>query len=380
MRRFKEEKVDIISIRSTYEKFYQGKPHDKNSGDNMKLPNIPAFDEGAANQATQRQQQLTKPAGALGQLETLSIRLAGMTGKARPRFTQKEVILMAADHGIALEGVSAYPMEVTAQMVMNILHDGAAINVLARQAGAKVTLVDIGVALDLDDCSNLIVRKLAYGSHNMLKGPAMTYAQAQQSIQVGLDIVNQRIDQGCDLVATGDMGIGNTTPSAAITALVTGLPVAQVTGRGTGIDDVGLLRKIEMIQKAIDLNKPDPTDPLDVLAKIGGYEIGGLAGVMLGAAARRVPVVVDGFISGAAALLANELDPRVTSYMIASHQSVEIGHKAIWQKLGLQPLFDLDMRLGEGTGAVLAFHLIEAAVRILDEMATFDEAGVSDKE
>lgn len=345
----------------------------------MNLPVIPPIDETAAALARRRQSQLTKPAGALGQLENLSIRLAGITADPRPRFNHKQVILMAADHGVALEGVSAYPPEVTAQMVMNILHGGAAVNVLARQAGAQVTLVDIGVAVDIPSEPDLVVRKLAYGTASFLHGPAMSRRLAEQAVQVGMDIANRKIDQGCDLLATGDMGIGNTTPSAAITAVLTGLPVEQVTGRGTGLDDAGLSRKIDVIQSAIALNQPDPGDALDVLAKIGGYEIGGLAGVMLAAAARRVPVVVDGFISGAAALIADGLNPQAKNYFLASHQSVEIGHKAIWNKLGLQPLLNLDMRLGEGTGAVLAFHLVEAAVRILDEMATFDEAGVSDK-
>jgi nicotinate-nucleotide--dimethylbenzimidazole phosphoribosyltransferase len=215
---------------------------------------------------------------------------------------------------------------------------------------------------------------------NMLKGPAMTPVQTEAALQVGIELVQSEINQGLDLVAIGEMGIGNTTASSAITAVLTGLPVEQVTGRGTGIDDAGLQKKIQVIREAIRLNAPDPQDALDVLAKVGGLEIAGLAGVIIGAAARRVPVVVDGFISGTAALVAAKLIPEVKPYLIASHRSVEIGHLAIWNTLGLHPLFDLGLRLGEGTGAVLAFHLIEAATRILDEMATFDEAGVSNKE
>jgi nicotinate-nucleotide--dimethylbenzimidazole phosphoribosyltransferase len=345
----------------------------------MKIPIIPIFEETSAAQARARQEQLTKPAGALGVLETLSIQLAGITGTARPRFQHKGVIVMAADHGVALEGVSAYPPEVTPQMVLNFLNGGAAINVLARQAGADVKVVDIGVAYDFQNCPGLLHHKIASGTMNMLKGPAMTRTQAEDAIQIGIDVVQSEIDQGLDLVATGEMGIGNTTPSSAITAVLTGLPVETVTGRGTGVDDTGLQRKIEVIKSAIRLNQPDAGDALDVLSKVGGLEIAGLVGVILGAASRRVPVVVDGFISGAAALVAAELAPAVKPYLIASHQSLEIGHQAIWSHLGLRPLLNLDLRLGEGSGAVLAFHLVEAATRILDEMATFSEAGVNDK-
>lgn len=286
---------------------------------------------------------------------------------------------MAADHGIALEGVSAYPPEVTPQMVMNFVRGGAAINVLSRQAGATVKVVDIGVAFDFHNVEGVTHRKIAFGTKNMLKGPAMTRPQTEEAIRVGIEIVQNDIDEGLDLVATGEMGIGNTTPSSAITSILTGLPVEQVTGRGTGIDDAKLSQKILMIKEAIRVNAPDLTDPMDVLSKLGGLEIAGMIGVMVGAAARRIPVVVDGFISGVAALVAVELAPGVKPYLIASHQSVEIGQQTIFKKLGLRPLLDLNMRLGEGTGAVLAFHIIEAATRLLDEMATFSEAGVTDK-
>jgi nicotinate-nucleotide--dimethylbenzimidazole phosphoribosyltransferase len=346
----------------------------------MNFPTIPAYDHETAEKARIRQNQLTKPLGALGQLEALSIQLAGITGQVRPHFPQKAVIVMAGDHGVALEGVSAYPPEVTPQMVLNFLHGGAAINVLARQAGARVQIVDIGVAYDFEKHPKLISRKIARGTQNMLKGPAMSRAQAEQAIQVGLDVIAQEIENGLDLVATGEMGIGNSTASAAITAVLTGSSVAQVTGRGTGVDDGALKHKIEVIEQALLINEVDPSDPLGVLAKVGGFEIAGLTGVVLGAASRRIPVVVDGFISGAAALVAAALDPAVKPYLIASHQSVEVGHKVIWDQLGLKPLLNLGMRLGEGSGAVLAFHLVEAAARILDEMTTFGEAGVSDKE
>jgi nicotinate-nucleotide--dimethylbenzimidazole phosphoribosyltransferase len=240
--------------------------------------------------------------------------------------------------------------------------------------------VDIGVASDFKNVSGLLHRKVMPGTRNFTKGPAMTLAEAEQALQVGMDVVNAEIEHGLDLVATGDMGIGNTSPSAAIAAVFSGLPVKSVTGRGTGVDDQALQHKVEIIQQALDLNKPDPKDAMDVLCKVGGLEIAGLAGVIIGAAAKRVPVVIDGFISGAAAIIAAGLVPQVKSSLIASHQSVEIGHRAILELLGLTPLFDLGLRLGEGTGAVLAFPIIEASARILNEMATFDEAGVSDSE
>lgn len=346
----------------------------------MNLPNIPDIDVQAADRARARQNLLTKPQGALGRLEDLSVDLAGMTGKDRPRFMHKAVIVMAGDHGVAQEGVSAYPPEVTPQMVLNFLRGGAAINVLARQAGARVTVVDVGVNYDFTGVAGLVHRKVASGTANFLNGPAMTNEQAEQAIQTGLDVVAAEAAKGLDLLATGEMGIGNTTPSAAITAALTGLPVSRVTGRGTGVDDAGFNRKVQVIEKALATNAVDPGDPMGVLAKVGGFEIAGLVGVIIGAASRRIPVVIDGFISGAAALVAAGINPKVTSYLIASHRSVEIGHQAIWDRLGKQPIFDLGLRLGEGSGAVLAFHVIEAAARILDEMATFAEAGVSDKE
>lgn len=341
---------------------------------------IPSLDASSMASARERQNDLTKPAGSLGRLEDLSIQLAGMTGQPRPSVARKAVIVMAGDHGVARQGVSAYPPEVTPQMVMNFLAGGAAINVLARQAGARVAIVDVGVAADLGDNPSLINRKVAYGTADLTKGPAMTAEQAAQAIQVGLDVVAAEYEAGLDLVATGDMGIGNTTPSSAIIAALTGLPAAQVTGRGTGVDEGGLARKVEAVEAALAVNRPNPKDAFDVLCKVGGFEIAGLAGVIIGAASRRVPVVIDGFISGAAAVIAAGLAPGVKSYLIASHRSVEIGHGAMLDLLGLRPILDLGLQLGEGTGAALAFHVVEAAARILNEMATFAEAGVSEKE
>lgn len=344
------------------------------------VPEIPPLDLDAIHTARDWQNQLTKPTGSLGQLEDLAVQIAGIACNAHPSVARKCVIVMAGDHGIVREGVSAYPAEVTPQMVLNFLHGGAAINVLSRQAGARVVVVDIGVASDIEPLPGLIIRKVARGTQNMADGPAMTRAQAEEALQVGTDVINAEIARGLDLVATGDMGIGNTTPSSSIVAAFTGLPVAQVTGRGTGLDEAGMARKVAMIEQVLRVNQPDPKDALDVLSKVGGFEIAGLAGVILGAAARRIPVVIDGFISGAAALVAAELAPASKNYMIAAHQSVEIGHQAILKRLGLRPLLNLDLRLGEGTGAALAFHLIEGAVRIQNEMATFAQAGVSDKE
>src|SRR5512142_2962423 len=341
---------------------------------------IPPLDEAAMQAARVRQDRLTKPRGSLGRLEELSIRLAGMQANPFPSVERKAVIVMAADHGVALEGVSAYPPEVTAQMVLNFLRGGAAINVLARQAGARVAVVDIGVVTELEPLPGLIQCKVRHGTRNQAQGPALTRAEAEQALQVGIDVLNEEVGRGLDLVATGDMGIGNTTPSSAITAVLTGLPVAQVVGRGTGIDDRALAHKIQVIEQSLAVNRPNADDAMDVLHKVGGLEIAGLAGVMIAAASRRIPVVVDGFISTAAATIAVGLAPAARNYLIAAHQSVEIGHQALLKHLNLTPLLDLNLRLGEGTGAALAFHLIEASTRILREMATFDEAGVSDKE
>ncbi len=341
---------------------------------------IQPLDAVAMQTARERQRQLTKPEGSLGRLEDLSVQLAGITGRPRPRFRDPVIITMAGDHGVALQGVSAYPREVTPQMVMNFLRGGAAINVLARHVGARVVVVDMGVAVDLPQEPGLVDRKIARGTRDLSLEPAMTREEAQRALETGIEVVTHEVDNGSDMVATGDMGIGNTTPSSAIIAAVTGRPVAQVTGRGTGVDDAGLAIKVAVIERALAINVPNPSDALDVLSKVGGFEIGGLAGVMLGAAARRVPVVVDGFISGAAALIAFGLAPAVRPYLIGAHRSVEIGHRAVFEHLGIEPLLDFNLRLGEGTGAALGISICQAASKILDEMATFAEAGVSSKD
>ena len=332
-------------------------------------------------QAQRRLDGLTKPLGSLGRLEELARTLVAITGKNPPSCRRKLVVTMAADHGVVQEGVSAYPSEVTYQMVLNFLRGGAGINVLARAAGARVLVVDMGVNGDFEPATDgLLHRKMGRGTANMAKGPAMTRAQAEASVRAGIEIIDQQVREGLDLVGTGDMGIGNTTASSAISAALLGVPVDQVTGRGTGIDDEALANKVRVIERALKVNKPDSNDPLDVLAKVGGFEIGGLAGVILGAAKNKIPVLIDGFNSGAAALLAATMCPVAVDYMIAAHCSVERGHRHILNALKLKPLLDLDLRLGEGTGAALAMHLVEAAVKIYTEMATFESAGVSGKQ
>jgi nicotinate-nucleotide--dimethylbenzimidazole phosphoribosyltransferase len=343
------------------------------------LAGIRALDAEAMRQAEERQGRLTKPAGALGVLEDISIQMAGIFGCGLPRPGPKTVIVMAGDHGVCQEGVSLYPAEVTGQMVENFLGGGAAINVIAKHVGAKVAVVDAGVAASLAG-DGLLIRKVAPGTANMCRGPAMSREQAIAAVEAGIEVAGQEIANGALFLATGEMGIGNTTAASAITACITGLEAKEVTGRGTGIDDAGFELKCRAIEKAIELNRPDPLDALDVLSKVGGFEIGGIAGVILAAAAARRPVVIDGFISSAAALIAAGLHPGARDFMIASHLSVERGHAVILERLGLKPVIHAEMRLGEGTGAALAFTFIDAALKVLSEMATFEEAGVSGPE
>jgi len=341
------------------------------------LPVIEALDEALMQQAQRRLDQLTKPLGSLGRLEAIAKQLVGIRRAQHPHVTEKVIITMAADHGVAAEGVSAYPQAVTAQMVANFLRGGAGINVLARHVGARIVVVDMGVAAALAPHPHLVSRKIRAGTSNFAHGPAMTREEASAAIAAGCDIAQREIERGADLIGTGDMGIGNTTASSAIAAAMTGQPVERVTGHGTGIDERARAKKLAVIQRALKQHRPDPSDPLDVLAKVGGFEIAGLVGVILAGAGTRRPVVLDGFISGAAALIAAGLEPTVRGYLIASHRSQEPGHRLMLEHLGLQPLLDLDLRLGEGTGAALAMPLIEAACRIINDMATFDEAGVS---
>jgi nicotinate-nucleotide--dimethylbenzimidazole phosphoribosyltransferase len=341
------------------------------------LKKILPADTGLAEEARKRLDSLTKPPGSLGRLEEFARRLVAITGNVMPEIDKKVIFTFAGDHGVAEEGVSAYPKEVTTQMVFNFLNGGAGINVLARHAGADVVVVDIGVDFDFGDTPGLISKKVVSGTRNMRKGPAMTGEEAEQCIEAGISLAEEYAEKGYRLFGTGDMGIGNTTPSAAIASVLTGKPAAEVTGRGTGITSDVLQNKIRVIEDSISLNEPDPEDPVGVLARVGGAEIGGIAGLILGAAGKRIPVVVDGFISTAGALLAYSVEPRTRDYMFAAHNSVERGHKVMLEKIGLTPILDLGLRLGEGTGAALAMLMIEAGLRIYREMATFGEAGVS---
>jgi nicotinate-nucleotide--dimethylbenzimidazole phosphoribosyltransferase len=337
------------------------------------ISSIQPPDAGQMQIARQRQ-------GSLGRLEELSISVAGMTGSLKPSLASKAIIVMAGDHGVAAEGVSAFPQAVTVQMVLNFLAGGAGINVLARHVGARVVIVDAGVAADFEPADDLRIRKIGYGTGNIAVGPAMTREQAAQAILSGIEVVAEERAKGLDMVATGDMGIANTTPSSAIVAAITGRAAADVTGRGTGIDEAAWANKARVIDRALEVNQPDKSDALDVLAKVGGFEIGGLAGVVLGAAIHRIPVIIDGFISTAGALIATELCPLAHNYVIAAHRSVEVGHQAALDRIGARPLLDLGLRLGEGTGAALAMSIVEASVKILNEMATFESAGVSNRE
>ena len=297
------------------------------------IQRIEPLDEAAMSAARQRQDNLIKPQGSLGRLEELSIKVAGIRGQAIPRLEHKAIVTMAADHGVVAEGVSLFPQEVTALMVQIFLRGGAGINVLARQVGARVVVVDMGVATDLEPHSSLVIRKVAYGTRNMALGPAMTREEALQAIEAGIEILEEELEKGLDIVGSGDMGIGNTTASSAITAAITGEPVAKVSGRGTGIGDRQLSHKVKVIERALRVNQPDAADPLDVLAKVGGFEIGGLVGVMIGAASHRIPIVIDGFISGAAALIATGMAPKLGEFLIAGHVSAERGHRVALKHL-----------------------------------------------
>jgi len=343
------------------------------------LKQIQPVDATRTNEIQAQLDNLTKPQGSLGRLEELAKKYCLITGKNKPVIKNKLIFTFAGDHGVVEEGVSAFPKEVTPQMVYNFLRGGAGVNVLAKHVGARVIVVDMGVDHDFEPMEGLEIRKINRGTRNIARGPAMTRDEAERAVLAGVELV-EKYRNGLDLLGTGDMGIGNTTPSSAIVSVITGTDPATVTGRGTGIDDRSLQNKAAIIKKAIAVNNPDPKDALDVLAKVGGYEIAGIAGLVLGAALYRIPVLVDGFISTAGALIAAELNPLVKGYIIAAHQSVEIGHRRMLEHLEQVPLLDLNLRLGEGTGAALGMSLVEAGLKILAEMATFAGAGVAEKE
>lgn len=343
------------------------------------VKNIEPLKEEWFTKSKARLDQLTKPLGSLGRLEDVAIRICAILQKEKFQFKHKVIFTLAADHGVTQEGVSAYQSEVTPQMVLNFLRGGAGINVLSRHEGARVVVVDMGVNYPFTPQEGLKIRNIRKGSSNFATGPAMTRQEAILSVEIGIKLVEEELEKGLDLVGTGEMGIGNTTAASAITSVMTGKSAEQVTGLGTGIALEALQNKVNTIQKALAVNTPNPNDAIDVLAKVGGFEIGGLAGVILGAASHKIPVVIDGFISSSAALIANGLSSNARQYMIAGHRSAEPGHDAILHYLGLSPLLDLRMRLGEGTGACLAMHIVEAACKIYMEMATFGEAQVSEK-
>lgn len=346
---------------------------------NTTLEMITPADNDMRQQARARLEQLAIPRWSLGQLMDVAEDLAALTGSMAPPVKRKAVAVMAGDHGIVAAGVSKFPQAVTVEMVRNFLNGKASINALARQVGASLTVVDAGVAGDLSAMyphEALWDRKVAAGTADFSRGPAMTPSQAVECLEVGIEVANH-LAATTDLYATGDMGIGNTSPSSAIVACMCGCDISTATGRGTGLDDEALNNKISILDKALALNQPNPHDGLDVLSKVGGFEIGAIAGLILGAAAKRKPVVIDGIISTAGALIAASLSPACRDYMIAGHCSVEPGHRIALEQLQKKPLLDLQLRLGEGTGAVLAMNLVEASVSVLTEIATFEEAAVS---
>ncbi len=343
----------------------------------MELPQIPEIDRASVTAAIARQDSLTKPQGSLGRLEEIAARIAGIQRSERPAIESRFAVVAAADHGVAAEGVSAYPQSVTAQMVANFLAGGAGINVLAKRAGVEVVVVDAGVVGELPDDPRIVRATVARGTANFTQGPAMSSGDAEAILDAGIDLGVALTRGGRAAVIPGEMGIGNTTAAAAVTSAITGALPAKTTGRGTGVDDASLRQKIGAVERAIEVNHPVSSDGLDVLSKVGGFEIGFLAGLMIGAASERAVIVLDGYISTSAALIAAALESRVKDYLIVGHRSVEPGHGIALAHLGLEPLLDLDMRLGEGTGGVLALGVVDAALDLHNGMATFAEASVS---
>ncbi len=344
------------------------------------VASVAPTDPAAEERAWARLDQLTKPPRSLGRVEEIAARVARIQCTDHPSVSRKAVVVAAADHGVVAEGISQFPQDVTWQMVANFVAGGAAINQFARSVGADVVIYDVGVVRDVSLFPGVVHRKIAPGTANMAQGPAMTREQCAEAIMVGVEAATGLVDAGYNLIGTGEMGIGNTTAASALTAAFAGTEIAAVVGRGTGLDDAGVRHKIGVVERALSVNAVDELDALGKFAAVGGLEIAALAGVMIGAAARRTCVVIDGFISSSAALAAVALCPACSDYLVPSHLSVEPGHAAVLGTLGVKPLFDLDMRLGEGTGAVLAFALIDAACEMLSGMATFAEAGVSGSE
>ncbi|HEY2148889.1 MAG TPA: nicotinate-nucleotide--dimethylbenzimidazole phosphoribosyltransferase [Pirellulales bacterium] len=344
------------------------------------LNRIAPVDEGWIAKARARQLQLTKPPGSLGRLEEIANRLAGIQRSMQLSVARARILVFAADHGVCCEGVSLYPQSVTAQMVANFLRGGAAINALANTAGAELRIVDVGICQDLPEQDGLIQKRIANGTKNFCSSAAMTEDQAVAAMEVGIEMADASKTSGCQLLGIGEMGIGNTTSASAITAALTGLEADAVVGRGAGADDAGLNRKIAVIRRALALHRLTAAAPLDILAKVGGFEIAAMSGVCLGAAANRQAVLVDGFIATAAAALAVQLQPATSGYLFASHRSTEPGQQPLLNMIGQRPILDLEMRLGEGTGAALAISIVRAAAAAFNGMATFESAGVSNTE
>lgn len=346
---------------------------------NKAISAIKPINKEVEKKALERLSQQARPAGSLGDLEPLSARLAGIFGTIDVQLKNKIVVTCAGDHGIVEEGVSLFPQGVTQQMVYNFVNGGASINVLAKHAGAEVVVADLGVNHEFEKDLPIFHKKIRRGTSNFAVEPAMTREEAVKSIEAGIDIVHLLLkERPVDILGTGDMGIGNTTPSTAIIAAFSGLDVEKLTGRGTGINDDALKNKIKVVENSLLLHKPDPKDAIDVLSKVGGFEIGGLAGLVIGAAAAGIPVICDGLISTAGALIACELVPSAKAYLFASHRSVEIGHAFMHERLGLTPLLDINFRLGEGTGAALVMELFDAATRVLSDIKTFEEVAIID--
>ena len=340
------------------------------------IKQIQPISESWLNRAKERLDSLTKPKGSLGVLEEIAARVVAIREEERPSVNKKEVFVFAGDHEVVSEGVSAYPQEVTGLMVTNFLNGGAGINVLARSAGANVSIIDIGMKEDIPNAQGLIKKNVGRGAYNIAKGPAMTVEKAEKAINVGIEMAETAFSQRTTMIATGEMGIGNTTPSSALLSALLPADVIDVTGRGTGLDDKGLHNKVKVIKKALEVNKSSMNDPILTLAAIGGFEIAGICGLCLGGAARRMIVVVDGFISSTGALVATRINPTVKDYLFFSHQSTETGHRTFFEKEKIRPILDLELRLGEGTGAALVMNIIEDAVKIYNEMATFEEVGI----
>jgi nicotinate-nucleotide--dimethylbenzimidazole phosphoribosyltransferase len=341
---------------------------------------LPSIDNSLRAQAQRKIDTKTKPLGALGHLETLSVNMCCIQHTLSPRLNRKAMFVFAADHGIAVEGVSAFPQEVTRQMVLNFLKGGAAINVLSRHGELDLFVIDIGIKGPPIDDPVLIQKRITDGTNNFACEPAMTSAQVELAITTGADLFFEQYNsKKIDIIGLGEMGIANTTAASAIISTITGIPVAQCTGRGTGVDDAGLQHKIKVLEKALLFHKPDPSDACDILCKVGGLEIAGIVGAVLAAASKRCAVVLDGLICTAAGLIAYTINPAIADYLIAGHKSVEIGHMAALKHMGLIPVLDLGMRLGEGTGAALTINLVDIACHIMNEMASFEDAGVSEK-